>query len=121
MGGVFNAVGEVMTVGDVLEASIEVTGCRPHLVEATDGWLGEQGVEPWQGPESLPLWLPQPAHAGFTTRRNDAATRAGLVLRDLVDTIRAALRTEERAGVGRDRRAGLTPARERELLSALQA
>lgn len=119
--GVFNAVGEVVTVGDVLEASVEATGHRPRLVEATDAWLGEQGVEIWQGAGSMPLWLPQPAYAGFTTRRNAAAKRAGLELRDLVDTVHGALRTEERAGLERDRRAGLTPGRERELLSALQA
>jgi 2'-hydroxyisoflavone reductase len=118
LSGVFNAVGDVLSVGSVLEACVQATGRQPRFVEASDTWLIDHGVEPWQGPESLPLWLPQPAYAGFSTRRNRAAVQAGLRLRDLSDTVGAALQGEHRAGLDRDRRAGLTPALERELLAA---
>ncbi len=119
--GVFNAVGDVVTVGAVLEASVAAAGRSPRFVEADDEWLAERGVEPWMGEESLPLWLPGAAYAGFSTRRNEAARAAGLRLRPLADTVEAALRWERERGLDRDRRAGLTPRRERRLLSELLA
>jgi hypothetical protein len=71
------------------------------------------------GPESLPLWLPQSDYAGFMSRRNDAAKAAGLSLRPLRDTVDDALRWERHLGLDRPRKAGLTPAREAELLALL--
>jgi 2'-hydroxyisoflavone reductase len=117
--GAFNAVGDRTTVGAALEACAAATGGEPELVEASDEWLAEQGVAPWMGPESLPLWLPSDEYAGFMTRRNDAARAAGLRLRPLEETVRAALRWERELGLDRDRRAGLTPTRERDLLHRL--
>lgn len=117
--GVFDAVGDRTTVGAVLAACADATGRRPRLVEAPDDWLLAQGVEPWMGPESLPLWLPVSDYAGFMTRRNDAATAAGLWLRPLGDTVADALRWETEQGLERPRRAGLTAAREAELVAAL--
>ena len=59
---------------------------------------------------------PTPASApGATT----AARRAGLRLRPLAATVEAALRWERERGLERDRRAGLTSRRERELLAEL--
>ena len=86
-------------------------------MDASDHWLTEQGVQPWAGPESLPLWLPQPQNAGFMTRRNDAARAAGLEPRPLQETVEAALAWEREQGLGRERQAGLTPTREAELLA----
>jgi nucleoside-diphosphate-sugar epimerase len=117
--GTYNAVGDQTTIADVVEASATAAGRSPELVEADDAWLAEQEVEPWAGPESLPLWLPAEEYAGFATRRNDAARRSGLLLRPLEETVRSALRWERELGLDRDRRAGLTPARERDLLDRL--
>ena len=114
--GVVNAVGDTTTVADVLAACVEASGRTPRLVAADDDWLAEQGVAPWAGEQSLPLWLPQPAYAGFMTRRNEAAHRAGLRLRPVLDTVAAALAWERECGLDRSRRAGLTPEREAELL-----
>lgn len=119
--GTYNAIGDETTVGAVLEASAAATGRSPELVEAGDEWLTEQEVAPWAGPESLPLWLPGDEYAGFMTRRNDAARSAGLRLRPLGETVSGALRTERELGLHRDRRAGLTPERERDLLDRLVA
>ena len=90
----------------------------PRWVEAEDAWLLEHEVEPWMGPESLPLWVPQPEYGGFMTRSNDAAQAAGLGTSAGRGhrPERAALGAGARAG--RPRRAGLTPERERSLLSA---
>jgi len=116
--GAFNALGAVTTVGAVLDACDAATGRRPSYVEMGDGWLAEHEVNPWMGPESLPLWLPQPEYAGFMTRRNDAARAAGLTLRPVADTVGAALAWERERGLERDRRAGLTPPHEAELVAA---
>ena len=117
--GAFNAVGDESTVGAVLDACLETTGRSPELVEASHDWLSAQGVEPWAGPESLPLWLPVRDYAGFMTRRNSAAHATGLTPRPVAATVEAALRWEEHRGLERERRAGLTPGREQELLNLL--
>jgi 2'-hydroxyisoflavone reductase len=117
-GGAFNALGDVTTVGAVLDACLAAVDHDATLVEVSDGWLAEQGVAPWSGPESLPLWLPQTDYAGFMTRRNDQALAAGLTLRPLADSVAASLRWEREAALDRDRSAGLSPAREAELLTA---
>lgn len=52
------------------------------------------------------------------TRRNDAARAAGLALRPVGDTVSAALAWERERGLERDRRAGLTPPHEAELVAA---
>jgi hypothetical protein len=119
--GVFNAVGEVHTFGDMLAACAAVADVQPTWAEATDEWLAAQGVQPWMGAESLPLWVPGPEYAGFMTRSNRAALAAGLRLRPIVETVRAALQWERESGLERRRRAGLTPERERELVLALDS
>jgi 2'-hydroxyisoflavone reductase len=117
--GIFNAVGDVTTFAAVLEACVEAARRSPRFVEATDAWLIDAEVEPWAGTESLPLWLPREEYAGFMTRSNDAARSAGLTLTPLADTVGAALRWEREQGLDRDRRAGLTPGHEAELLRRL--
>ncbi len=76
-------------------------------------------MEPWAGPESLPLWLPAAEYAGHMTRTNAAAVSAGLTLSPLTETVAAALRWERERGLGRPRRAGLSPQREAELVRRL--
>jgi 2'-hydroxyisoflavone reductase len=117
--GVFNAVGDTVAFGEVLDACSAAAGHQPVFVEATDDWLTAQGVEAWMGEESLPLWLPAEGYAGFNSRTNDAAKAAGLTLRPLVDTAAAALAWERERGLDRARLAGLTPAHEEELVRLL--
>lgn len=118
-GGVVNATGPVRTLGEVVETSRRVTGSGARTVTADGSRLVEQGVEPWMGPESLPLWLPLPEYAGHATRDRRRAEAAGLTVRPLEETVRDALRWERELGLERDRRAGLSPGRERELLRHL--
>jgi nucleoside-diphosphate-sugar epimerase len=113
--GVLNAVGDVLTFGDVIAACGAASGGTPDLLERSDEWLTEHSVEPWSGPESLPLWLPRATYGGFMRRRNHAGKTAGLVLRPLADTVEAALGWERELGLERERRAGLSPLREAEL------
>jgi nucleoside-diphosphate-sugar epimerase len=118
-GGVVNATSEPSRLGDVLAACATAAGSTPRWVEATDAWLGEQGVQPWAGPDSLPLWLPQQDYAGFMRRSTTRARAAGLVTRSGQESARAALRWERELGVGRVRSAGLAPACEAGLLRRL--
>lgn len=118
-GGVMNATGPLRTLGEVVETCRRVTGSRALPVAADGTWLVEQRVEPWMGAESLPLWLPLPEYAGHATRDRSRALAAGLTTRPFEDTVRDALRWERELGLGRARRAGLSPARERDLLARL--
>lgn len=118
-GGVVNALGNSITLGDVYRTCVDATGIRPVVAEAPDAWLSEHAVEPWAGPDSLPLWLPQPEYAGFMTRSNSAARALGLRFRPLLESTRAALAWEREQGLDRKRRAGLSETREKELLDAL--
>ncbi len=119
---VANAVGERTTLRTVLDSAEEVAStvaASPVTrVEADDGWLLGQDVEPFMGPESLPLWLPLPEYAGFAARDDSRAVDAGLARRPLADTLLAALADERRLGLDRPRQAGLSPGREAELVAA---
>lgn len=119
--GTYDAVGPVTTLATVLEDCTRVTGKDPRLVEADQGWLLAQGVAPWSGSRSLPLWLPVPEHAGVMTRRNDRASAAGLRTAPLAATVGSALGWERQLGVARSRHAGLTPWDEQALLGRLHA
>jgi nucleoside-diphosphate-sugar epimerase len=118
-GGTVNAMGPTVPLEEVLRACAQASGVAPRMVEAEGAWLAARGVEPWMGPDSLPLWLPQPEYAGFMTRSRRRADELGLATRPLVSTAEAALAWERERGLERQRHAGLSPARERELLDAL--
>lgn len=115
--GAFDAVGDRSTVGAFIAASRAVGGHRGEVVEAAPEWLGEQGVAEWSGPESLPLWIADPTWAAFQDRSNAAAVREGLRLRPVGETLADLLAWERAQGLGRERGAGLTAARERELVA----
>ena len=114
--GVLDAVGEPTALPDVLTAAARAASFRGHHVPASPQWLTEQGVQPWAGPRSLPLWLPLPEYAGFGARSGRSARDAGLACRPLPDTLADALVHERTRGLDRARRAGLTRAEERALL-----
>ncbi|MDQ0756155.1 NAD-dependent epimerase/dehydratase family protein [Arthrobacter sp. B3I4] len=118
--GALNAVGEPVPFADYLEESRQVAGAAAEVVPVPANWLVAHGVNYWAGPESLPLWLP-PDHEGFATRRNAAALSAGLRLRPWQETLQDTLADERRRGLGRGRKAGLSPDTERRLLQEFRA
>ena len=76
--------------------------------------LIDNGVVPWMGPRSLPLWLPLPEYSGFLARDVSASVAAGLTFRPFADTARD---TVEWASSGREvARTGLTRDEETQLL-----
>jgi hypothetical protein len=88
------------------------------LVPVAPEALAAAGVDYWGGPKSLPLWLP-PSYWGFTTRDVSASLAAGLRIRPLAETVAAALETERRLGLDRERKAGLSAAEEEAVLATI--
>jgi 2'-hydroxyisoflavone reductase len=116
--GAFNALGDQVSFGDYIRQSRAAAGHRGDLVPAAAGWLADQGVGYWAGPDSLPLWLP-PGHEGFMARSNNAAVEAGLRLRPWQETLADTLADERERGLDRPRKAGLSPETETRLLNGL--
>ncbi|GAB3742514.1 Rossmann-fold NAD(P)-binding domain-containing protein [Microlunatus parietis] len=119
LSGPYNVLGEEVPFGEVLELARAAAGFAGEVVPAPGEWLQEQGVEPWMGPRSLPLWLPGADYAGFMSRSVERAVADGLTRRPPAETVEQALAEERERGLDRDRKAGLTPAEEQELLAAL--
>jgi len=119
--GAFNAVGDRVTFGDWLEASRAIGEHRGEVVAVAPAWLASQGVAEWSGPESLPFWIIDPEWNAFQDRSNAAAVAAGLRLRPLEQLLAEVLEWERGQGLDRERGAGLSAARERELLALLSA
>jgi nucleoside-diphosphate-sugar epimerase len=118
VGGVFNATGSVVPLGEHLQACREVTGHRGDIAWTSPDWLREHDVQEWAGPRSLPLWLPDD-ELGLTSHSNAAAVSAGLLLRPLESTLADTLawRLED---PGRELGSGLTDAEETELLAEVE-
>lgn len=118
--GTFNVAGETVTFRQFIAAAQRVAGSTCATVAAPSAWLLEQGVAPWAGPRSLPLWVPMASHAGFSAHECSRALAAGLVRRPLDDTLRDTLAWElQRQPPPAPRRAGLLDDDEAALLRAL--
>lgn len=118
--GTLNALGDVVPFVAYIDESRRLAGNLTNVVPASEEWLVEHGAGYWAGSDSLPLWLP-PGHGGFSARSNIAAKAAGLALRPWQETLRDTLDDERRKGLGRDRKAGLTPETETRLIRELAA
>jgi len=116
--GAFDAVGPVVAMGEWIEQARAVGGHTGPVVAASSQWLLDQGVAQWMGRESLALWVADPADAGSQSRTGRAAVAAGLAHRSREQLQADTLAWERGQGLDRERRAGLSAARERELLDA---
>jgi 2'-hydroxyisoflavone reductase len=119
LAGVYNATGETTSLFDHLETARRVAGHTGPVVWADQQWLLDQGVQPWMGERSLPLWLVDPDWLGFNARDSSKARRVGLSTRPLEQTLADTLSWELTRATDRARRAGLTGDEERALLAAL--
>jgi hypothetical protein len=119
--GVYNASGDVVPFEQHLATAREVAGHAGPVALAAEEWLLARDVNPWMGERSLPLWLPMPEYAGFSSRDNSAARAAGLRSRPLKETLADTLAWELDEDPGRKRGAGLADDEERALISELAA
>lgn len=118
-GGDYDGVGEVLPLGTLLARVADGVGGDADLTWVPQEFLADQGVQPWMGPEALPLWLPRPEYDGLGSHDPAPSYAAGLVLRPVADTARdtlAWLRATPDATV-----TGLTREREAAVLDAWRA
>src|SRR5262249_49318441 len=121
LSGAFNVVGETIPLPAHLALAREVVGHTGPVVAVGQDWLAAHDVQPSMGERSLPLWLPMPEHAGFSSRDGSAARAAGLPARPLDETRADALAWELGRNPQRPRLAGLSDPDDRRLLHALTA
>jgi nucleoside-diphosphate-sugar epimerase len=117
--GTYDVVGPVVRLADWIEQSRQVAGHTGPLTLADPAWLLEHGVNEFMGPESLALWIVEPGWEGFGARSGARARAAGLGHRPRIELLRDVLAWEREQGLERPRRAGLSAAKERELLAEL--
>ncbi|HEX6871210.1 MAG TPA: NAD-dependent epimerase/dehydratase family protein [Micromonosporaceae bacterium] len=115
--GVFNVVGETIPLAEHLALARQVAGHTGPLVAVDQDWLVAHDVQSWMGERSMPLWLPLPEYAGFSTRDASAAVAAGLTRRPIAETLADTLAWELSRERGRPRRAGLSDSDEVALLA----
>lgn len=116
--GVFDTVGPAVPFGEWIELVREIGGHTGPVVTASASWLENQEVGQYMGPESLTMWMSDPEYAGWSCRSGQAAGLRHRFRREfLVDV----LAYERELGLARERRAGLSLAREKELIAALQS
>lgn len=108
--GTFNAVGDPVAMGALLETIRTVVGGRGRWVWKDDAFLTENGVEPYT---EMPLWIPG-TDANFDGTR---ARARGLAFRPLADTIRDVLRWDRTRPADAPRANGMDAGRESALLA----
>jgi 2'-hydroxyisoflavone reductase len=119
--GTFDTCGPVVPFGEWIELAREVGGHTGPVVLAPREWLEEQKVEQYMGPDSLAMWLTEPGYEGWSSRSGAAAAAAGLKHRPRREFLVDALAWERELGLDRERRAGLSPAKEKKLIESLEA
>lgn len=114
-GGTYDAVGPAQPIAELLAAALP----DADLVWVDQDFLEAEGVEPWSGPESIPLWLPRPAYDGMLAHDAAPALAAGLEARPVGATTR-----DTRTWLEADpaaRITGITTEREADLLARWRA
>jgi 2'-hydroxyisoflavone reductase len=89
--GDFDGVGEVLGAAELLARVAAGVDAAADLTWLPDDELATLGVEPWSGPDSLPLWLPRPEYDGMTAHDPTPSYAVGLVLRPVGETARDTL------------------------------
>lgn len=118
--GIYNAtgMGRPLPMAEVLETCQAAAGTNATFTWIPDEWLLEQKVGPWM---EVPLWIPEGGSEGMYSTNISKAVAAGLTFRPLAETVRDTLEWERTRPADLQRRAGLKPEREAELLAAWKA
>ncbi|MEU8076126.1 NAD-dependent epimerase/dehydratase family protein [Catellatospora citrea] len=91
LAGAYDGIGAPVTRGEFFADIAAAVATEPRLTWVDQDFLAAQGVGPWMGERSLPMWLPLPEYAGFLSRDVSPALAAGLSPRPLTDTARDTL------------------------------
>jgi len=125
--GIYNAVGpeKPTTMAEVLYGIKAVTTAGASFTWVPNDFLTAQGVRGWR---HMPIWLPPEGRtAGFLRRSNAKALAAGLTFRPLAMTAKDTLDwhktrpEEEQKATLEGAVAGISPAKEAEVLAAWKA
>lgn len=84
--GDYDGVGEVLGMAEMLARIAEGCDADAELTWVPQDFLAAQGVEPWAGPDSIPLWLPRPEYDGLAAHDPAPSIAAGLALRPVSET-----------------------------------
>ena len=117
--GTYDGVGPAMPLSDLHAQCAEGVDAELSFTWVDQEFLQSQDVEPWAGPDSIPLWLPRPEYDGLPAHDVQPSLDAGLTVRPLAETTRdtlAWLAATPDAAVS-----GITLDRERELLAGWHA
>jgi 2'-hydroxyisoflavone reductase len=114
LSGTFNATGEPITFGRLLDECKRVADADTEIVWVPGDTLVEAGVGEWM---ELPPWIASPEFAAMQRADVSKALAAGLTFRPLADTIRDTLAWNAEREWPPAEGVGLAPERERELLT----
>ena len=124
MFGTFNATGPVKpyTMSEMLDGIKNAVNSRATFTWVPADFLAEQKVRPWS---NMPVWMPDRSDNGaFSRRKIDKALAAGLTFRPLAVTAKDTLEWNKKRpeaelqALAEGRRAGISAAREAEVLKA---
>jgi 2'-hydroxyisoflavone reductase len=116
--GTYDGIGPHAGLNDLLFDIASAVGGEVEFVPATPAQLAEAEVNPWGGPRSLPLWLPE-THTGFQAHDPSPSLAAGLRLSSLEEAVASALAREQELGLDRERHAGLSLDEEKDALDRI--
>ncbi|CUR54840.1 NAD-dependent epimerase/dehydratase [metagenome] len=89
--GDYDGVGPVIARSAMLEQIAAGVGADPRLTWVDQEFLAAHDVEPWAGPNALPLWLPLPEYDGLLSHDPTPSLQAGLRPRPVAETARDTL------------------------------
>lgn len=121
LAGAYDGTGAPVPMREFLARIAAGVGVEPKLTWVDQEFLVEQGVNPWAGKRSLPLWLPLPEYGGFLRRDVTRSLTAGLRTRDLAETARDTLAWTRESWRPHERDGGITAEDESALLAAWHA
>ena len=120
--GTYNAKGPEyrLSMGRFLEECRAATGSDERFVWVDEKFLLDAGVQPWM---EVPLWTAESDEINryFLAVSAEKAVAAGLTFRPLAETVRDTLEWDLTRPPDTERRAGLSRAREREVLKSWRA
>jgi nucleoside-diphosphate-sugar epimerase len=117
--GVYDGIGPAIPLAELLTECASGVPSDLTWTWVDQEFLTEHEVEPWAGPDAIPLWLPRPEYDGLPAHDAQPSLDAGLTIRPVADTTRdtlAWLDATPDAVVS-----GISLDRERELLAAWHA